>query len=521
MREIKDFVLSDSFEDMKGELGKDLDRMMDFFVPVIEAEHEISLITTAIKNTGKLLLMIGTPGVGKSTFIQSLKWRNHIPIREIYNINATDFSSEQSKLPQLLKTIKQVCTENDIRPTANGVYLFVVDYLESLEDETPEIKKAFFRDLNGIMRHYPIMVIWPVTEEIDIQDIINYSSAVSGTLFYHGREVINFEGPPKEKFQQIMKNTISVLNTGYTFNDFQLTDKDFDDLLMKLTKDKNQFTFRDYIFAVRQLWFERTGKIERILSSIPKPTEIWFVFSMPEAEHLVTQFIRKSQNIDDCWDAYHAKLDEYIHDNQKSAYWNSNRLQIAISGSFKAKIFFMPTNILVSSIAAFGTEFNVDSKIDWLSTGISKNWYYQSNAKNFLIKSPLIKQLKGEPVQFGATRSGVAKEAIIKATKAYEEINAISSKYNLKRDGSDKPFNKTMAKALKEVLPNYVIKPEVPHPWLTNIIPDITIEENDKIICLEFCYTKKSIPSTIADYVLNKLDNYMRQLEGMYPELLK
>lgn len=518
---IKDLVLSDSFEEMKGELGNNISKMMDFFVPILEAEQDISLVATSIKNTGKLILLKGSPGIGKSTFIQSLKWRNHILINEIVNIDASEFDPTESRLTQLLKVLNEKCKKLNVTPTQKGVLLFVIDYLESLTDETPESKKAFFRSLNGILRTKPIMIIWPITEQEDVEDMINYSSAVSGTLFYKGKEVIEFKGPDRVKFPSIVKNTISVLNTGYTYADFQLTDNDFDDIINNLSSVKSSFTLRDYILELRQLWTERTGKMQQILSSIPKPTEIWFVFSMPEAEQLVTPFIRKSRNHDDSWDAYHSKLDEYIHDNQKEAYWDSSRLQIAISGSFKAKIFFLPTHTLVSTLASYGQALNVHGKIDWISTGMDKNWLKASAAKKFLENSPLIKYLQKKPVQLGVSRSGPAKTSIEKARKAFNEINAISSKYNIARDGSDKPFNKTIATALEDLLPDYNIKSEVVHPWLHNIRPDIILESDEKIICLEFCYTKQTVPSAVANYVLNKLDDYMRQLEGMYPTLLK
>lgn len=517
----RDLVLPDSFEGVKTELGSNVNKMMEFFVPIDEAETELTLISNSIKNSGKLVLMHGVPGVGKSTFIQSLKWRNHINIREIFNIDATDLNYAEPKLPQLLQKIINICTKNDVEPTSNGVVLFVIDYLETLSGENPDIIKAFFTSLNGILRQTPIMIIWPVTEESDVNDIKNYISAVSRTLFYKGKEVIYFQGPPKEKFPQILKNTISALNTGYTFNDFQLIDEDFDELLSKLSNESNNFTLREYIFEINQLWMNRSGKIEKILKSIPKQTEIWFVFSMPEAEQLVTQFVRKSKNIEDCWDAYHSKLDEYIHGNQKESYWTSQRLQIAISGSFKAKIFYMPTNALVSCLAAYGKEFEIDKKIDWKKAEILKNWENKSTASRFLKNSPLIKQLNGEQVQFGSSRSGRAKESIENARAAFEQINAISCKYNVQRDGSDKPFNKAIASALVEIFPKWNIQCEKPHPWLPNIIPDITVEKNNKLICLEFCYTKRDVPSAIADYVLIKLDNYMRQFEGKYPDIIK
>lgn len=104
------------------------------------------------------------------------------------------------------------------------------------------------------------------------------------------------------------------------------------------------------------------------------------------------------------------------------------------------------------------------------------------------------------------------------------EINCIVYELLKVLDGSnysDKPFNKTIAAALRDLRPDLNITPEKAHPWLSNIYPDITIELEDKLVCLEFHYTKKNVPSAIADYVLKKMDTYMRQVENKYPALFK
>lgn len=262
-----------------------------------------------------------------------------------------------------MERIKSVVKNQNISPNENGVVTIIFDYLESMENETPEDKKTFFRDLNGFLRQNPILIIWPITERQDAEDIINYSKAVSGTLFYRGKEVLDFRGPEKDKFPSIVKNTISVLNTGYTYSDFQLTEADFAEILETQMKSGEEFTLRDYIIDIKDRWGQKTQRLKTIKQSIPKPTEVWFIFSMPEAEQVVAQFVRKSKNVDECWDAYHAKLDEYIHNGQKAEYWNSNRLQLAVSGAFKTKIMFLQTNALVSCLAAYGDSFGVRKKL--------------------------------------------------------------------------------------------------------------------------------------------------------------
>ena len=442
-----------------------------------------------------------------------------MPIREVVHIDATKFNSSNgnSKLPQLIQHFQDIIKENDIKPTKSGVYSIVIDYLESLSGELAENKKAFFRDLNGLLRQHPIFIIWPITEQQDVDDIIRYSKAVSGTLFYRSKEVIYFTGPDKKDFPSILKNTISVLNTGYIYSDFQLTEADFNEILDEDIINNSKLALRDYILDIYELWCEKTERINEILKTIPKPTEIWFIFSMPEAEQVLAQFVRKSQNVDECWDAYHAKLDEYIHNGQKAAYWSSTRLQLALSGAFKTKLMFLPTNTLVSCLAAYGDEFGVNNKINWGDTNINSSWYKPSTANRFLKTTPIIKQLQGQSVVLGATRG--VKKSLEDARSAFNEINKVASGFNPQRDGSDKPFNKALTKAIKEVMPSLDICAEKEHPWLENINPDITIEMDDKLICLEFHYTKKTVPSAVADYVLKKLDVYMRQIQNKYPKL--
>ena len=241
---------------------------------------------------------------------------------------------------------------------------------------------------------------------------------------------------------------------------------------------------------------------------------------MPEAEQVVAQFVRKSVNIEECWNAYHAKLEEYIQGNQKAQYWNSQRLQLAISGAFTTKIMHLPTNALVSCLAAYGKKYDLDKKIDWNKTEINPKWKQPSTAKRFLKNTPMIKQLLDEPTSFGASR-GRSTSSVEDARKAFEQVNKLATANNPQNTGSDKPINKALVDAIKDIIPNITIKPEKEHPWLKNIYPDIQIELEDKIICLEFHYTKKSAPYAVADYVLKKMDIYMRQIESKYPNLFQ
>ena len=66
-----------------------------------------------------------------------------MPIRDVVNIDATEFSAQGSKLVQIKEKIKEVIENNDITANSNGAFTIVLDYLESIQDETAENKKAF------------------------------------------------------------------------------------------------------------------------------------------------------------------------------------------------------------------------------------------------------------------------------------------------------------------------------------------------------------------------------------------
>lgn len=113
----------------------------------------------------------------------------------------------------------------------------------------------------------------------------------------------------------------------------------------------------------------------------------------------------------------------------------------------------------------------------------------------------------------GKRRGGTASQALIDAAPVYK---AISERATGKSIYSDHPFNKALKTALQDVLGNQVksIDFEKVHPWLPSIRPDIQIKTNDdRIVCIEMHYTSRQDSYILADYILEKLDKYMRQLD--------
>lgn len=480
-------------------------KLAQFVQPVEDTETEVvDLLSRMLVGTGRAVLLLGTTGSGKSTFIQSLTWRKHLGLARLVSIDCSDLS-ERNKLPELATRLQ--ATADQARKSI-GVTAISIDYLESLGGTSDEEKRAFFQTLNGLLRKSPILVVWPVTKIEDANSMIAEAKSVSGTVFDSRVPILNFRGPKSQVFPSIVRNTISVFNEAKMLQDFLLTDAELDKIRDDLVADKEvESTIRNYIQRVQIHWAEKSGQLKNITAKLPKPNEVWCVFCHPTAEDIVSMFATKGGQASSAWIAYHAKLWEYVPGTQREARWkNPTRLQYAIGGALVTRILHLSPQSLVSICMAYST----DSKLDPVRTAGPKEWNDKSKAKDYVGTSALYRQLTGNAPPRGKTKGGPAAAARLAATNPFEVLNKIVA-----GSGNDRYVNHAIAACLKEKLPSdFNIVSEQAHPWIPGMTPDIRIDAPDgRQICLEFCYTNNQKPGAVADYVLDKLSIYMDQLE--------
>ncbi|NER81601.1 MAG: ATP-binding protein [Leptolyngbya sp. SIO1D8] len=336
MTDLPELDLPLTYEETLSKVSNDIAKMAEFIVPVTAFEEQIIQVINDIQQSGYILFLYGISGVGKSTFVSSLEWRAHIPIRKIVNINASDLSDpEQSgmKLKKLYYKINQVAREDQQSksPKNKDKLCIIIDYLESLQEEQLPDVRALFRDLNGLLRTSPVLIVWPVTEREDLEKMQQYASSFSSTLFHKRIPMMEFTGPPVEQYPKIAKNTISFFNHGRTYHDFQLHDADFE--LIRETYDEKPLSsqiIRDYLKEIKLCWEDKTNYIERIAKTVPKPTEIWFIVCYPEAEEVVSRFAKQTFDVvDETWNADYSQLSVYTRNNQMEADWTPQRLSLS------------------------------------------------------------------------------------------------------------------------------------------------------------------------------------------------
>ncbi|NES21619.1 MAG: ATP-binding protein [Symploca sp. SIO3E6] len=526
MTDLPELDLPLTYEETLSKVSNDIAKMAEFIVPVIKFEEQIVQVINNINKSGYILFLYGISGVGKSTFVSSLEWRAHIPIRKIININASDLNAPEKpglKLRRLYSKINQLVREDqqNSSPKSKDKLCIIIDYLESLQEEQLPDVRALFRDLNGLLRTSPVLIVWPVTEREDLEKMQQYASSFSSTLFHKRIPVMEFTGPPVTEYPKIAKNTISFFNHGRTYHDFQLHDTDFESIKERYdNKPIRHQIIRDYLKEIKLCWEDKTRYIEKIAKTVPKPTEIWFIVCYPEAEEVVSRFAKQTFDVvDETWNADYSQLSVYTKNNRLEADWTPQRLSLALNGVFDTKIMYIPTNTLINCCAAYAKDAGIPiSRKEFEDWGLPKHWLQKNTAKRSLSTTPLYLKLAGEDPKKGKRKSGAVPEALEKAKPFFEKLN---KDYISGTRGSDQPFNRALCLALEDLFSDtefdLSFKSEQNHPWLQHIRPDILVDvPNTKYICIEMHYTIRSAPNILAKYILNKLNQYMKQVEKLY-----
>lgn len=502
-------ILPESFEEARTALNASsetyYEKLAQFVQPIEDSERQIIDIVSRLPGgAGRAVILLGSTGTGKSTFIQSLTWRSHLGFARLQSIDCSGLNA-QNRLNELAAQLQSIST---VARDSRGITAVSIDYLESLGGTTDAEKRSFFQTLNGLLRRTPIFVVWPVTDCQDAEAMLKEAKLVSNTIFDSAIPVLDFHGPNPNNFPSIARNTVSVFNDSKTLQDFLLTEGELDQLREKMIADiESSHSIREYMASVFSLWAKKSGYLDNLSRLLPKPNEIWFVFCYPEAEEVVSTFSTKGNHAPSAWLAYHAKLWEYVVDSQRLGKWKSaTRLQYALGGALTTRIMYLPTHALISCVAAYGS----DPKLSVIKQHVPEGWLNRSTAKSHLENSPLYRQLVGNTPPKGLTKGGPAATARSQSEAPFQELNKLVA-----GSGNDRHVNHAIASCLLEKLDSsFEVQAERAHPWIPEITPDIRVDTPDgKQICIEFCYTANTKPGAIPDYVLKKLAVYMEQLE--------
>jgi hypothetical protein len=107
------------------------------------------------------------------------------------------------------------------------------------------------------------------------------------------------------------------------------------------------------------------------------------------------------------------KFFDYVHNHShRQAIWDAKRLQLALYGALKTRVMFLPTNTVVSCVAACSAIQGIQKLV---SKNVPEAWKDKAAAKQTLSRTSLYKQVIGEVLPTGKRKGGPAAVALEEA----------------------------------------------------------------------------------------------------------
>lgn len=204
---------------------------------------------------GSLMLLRGSSGAGKSTFLDTIGlFREGVMTERV--VSDADIGS----------------TLRSLGP-AQGPRIVVLEGREALNEVTSAELESALHSINAFIRTddgRDTLVVWPTNRDDLTARLENLGKELGGSsLFSVGGAVVPFVGPAKKDFVRIAERTIGALNQGASLSALGITQGRADELMEKAE------TIGDYLATIRGELTKNTRRVRSLLET--QQERIWVV----------------------------------------------------------------------------------------------------------------------------------------------------------------------------------------------------------------------------------------------------
>ena len=354
------------------------------------------------------------------------------------------------------------------------------------------------------------------------QDLIPEQKLYEGSRWY------NFPGVPKEKYIEVVSETVRTLNPPYTISDFGVSPDEIK------TWVNTSPTIGRYLETIASKISERRSlaKIDSQSLTSGRREHVWIVFCSPDLRHFDhTYLLVDGLCHDESFKVSPTKLIPQTSDTSTAKDWRSSTRWsklIATVNFLDVRLINFPIITAVTAALTYGDdeliksfkqtkfskyrsemekELQVESDFDWEKPLAERRQQVQ-NARSSLERTNLFRLLQGTPAE---------------KTKGKPEANAYAQYLHLRDIASESDIHYYIGCCLRDLLKYRQFSilmdegVETEEPLIsgqTDPVPDVTIHTETDIYALEFHFTRPQITSSeMARYATeNVISKYMKSL---------
>jgi|SRR5579875_28199 energy-coupling factor transporter ATP-binding protein EcfA2 len=491
-------ILPNRWEALQAEASKRKVPLKPLITPVRDAimglKREIRRVQET--GTGKLFIISGVTGSGKTTFLNSLQL--FIDGIGVHNIKLMTIDRRET-VENALATLRR---EQD------KISIIVLEGKEtpgSFKNEEIDILLTTLNmDFRRDVGRRTIFVI-PTTSSVVAQQVSERAASIGGMTSLD-KPFYVFNGPPRNEYINITNNTLRALNESRTLLDYGVTDEIAKDLA-ESASSIGAFMGSCYNEITRQ-----RDSLEQFAAPISrKRIHLWMIFCSMEENSRRNDDIIRSLTVGDL---QHVQVRRVLTgDSKEVRFWESRKETFGIIADYlDLRIMYLPLRTANAIVTAYGHK----ELLEYLKALTSeeggpviKREAVRARAQESLTNTAIGAFLRGE----GFIDRDPSKRGNLgpKQQELFKEIVKLAIK-------DDKALNGAIAATLRDWLkePGFRIATEVPLNETSSLITDIAVITDTDIYCLEIKWRSSLLnESDVIRETTGRISEFAREL----PEL--
>jgi len=481
------------WERLKAEADKRKISLKPIIMPVYPAIAEVEEQLLRIRETGmgRLLIISGVSGSGKTTFLNSLS--NFIDEVTVHNLRIMTVDSIET----VETALSSVDRDND------DYSIVVLEGKETPDSLSSEEIDKLLTTLNTDFRRdsgYKTLFVIPTPSQAVAQAISSRAATV-GKMTSPNKPYLTFSGPARSEYISITNDTLRALNSSRTLLNYGI-DEQTSRGIAEASESIGAFMENCY----EEIQRERKRQKSFSLNIKRKRIHLWMVFCTAEEASRTNHDIIRSLSLSN---SQYVQIDRMMTgDSQFVRFWEDKQGKFARAAEYlDLRVTYLPMRTANAAFIAYGSSSMIKHLEDF--NLISRQATSRQSAQD---------SLGGTAIWSFFNRQSFVDRNITKRNPPSDEdrgrFRAVLEFFN----NNDKALNRVLADVLRDLIKDPEIKVATELSLVENrsLISDIAIVSPTDIYCLEIKWRSSRLQDNeIVKSTLSRVKEFATELQDL------